>query len=103
MKGKSSAKKSTASSATDQHQNGPEEVQVEREEDDEEEVVVPEVLVTRSPGQKSAQEGSRVVVVQEGSDDNICGTYALVSDVSFTHCFNSVNVVYDFCPRLIIL
>ena len=102
MKGKSSAKKSTASSATDEHQNGPEEVQVEREEDDEEEVVVPEVLVTRSPGQKSAQEG-RVVEVQEGSDDNICGTYALVSDVSFTHCFNSVNVVYDFCPRLIIL
>ena len=94
MKGKSSAKKSAASSATDQHQNGPEEVQVERKEDDEEEVVVPEVLVTRSPGQKSAQ---------EGSDDNICGTYALVSDVSFTHCFNSVNVVYDFCPRLIIL
>lgn len=63
MKGKSSAKKSAASSATDQHQNGPEEVQVERKEDDKEEVVVPEVLVTRSPGQKSAQEGSRVVVV----------------------------------------
>ena len=101
MKGKSSAKKSAASSATDQHQNGPEEVQVERE-DEEEELVVPEVLVTGSPGQKSAQEG-RVVVVQEGSDDNICGTYAQVSDVSFTHCFNSVNVGYDFCPRLIIL
>ena len=101
MKGKSGAKKSTASSATDQHQNGPEELQVEREDDDEEEVVVPEVLVTGSPGQKSAQEGR--VVVQEGSDDNICGTYAQVSDVSFTHCFNSVNVGYDFCPRLIIL
>lgn len=95
MKGKSSTTKSTASSSTDQHQNGPEEVQVEREDDDEEEVVVPEVLVTGSPGQKSAQEG-RVVVVQEGSDDNICGIYALVSDVSFTHCFNSVNVGYDF-------
>lgn len=94
MKGKSSAKKSTASSATDQHQNGPKEVQVEREDDDEEEVVVREVLVTGSPGQKSAQ---------EGSDDNICGTYAQVSDVSFTHCFNSVNVGYDFCRRLIIL
>ena len=40
MRGKSSAKKSTASSATDQHQNGPKEVQVEREDDDEEEVVV---------------------------------------------------------------
>lgn len=102
MKGKSSAKKSTASSATDQRQNGPKEVQVEREDDEEEEVVVREVLVTGSPGQKSAQEG-RVVVVQEGSDDNICGTYAQVSDVSFTHCFNSVNVGYDFCRRLIIL
>lgn len=75
---------------------------MEREDDDEEEVVVPEVLVTGSPGQKSAEEG-RVVVVQERSDDNICGTYAQVSDVSFTHCFNSVNVGYDFCPRLIIL
>ena len=102
MKGKSSAKKSTASSATDQHQNGSEEVQVEREDDEEEEVVVPEVLVTGSPGQKSAQEG-RVVVVQEGSNDDICGTYAQVSDVSFTHCFNSVNEGCDFCPRLIIL
>ena len=103
MIGKSSAKKSTASSATDQHQNGPKEVQVEREDDDEEEeVVVREVLVTGSPGQKSAQEG-RVVVVQEGSDDNICGTYAQVSDVSFTHCFNSVNVGYNFCRRLRIL
>ena len=92
MKGKSSAKKSTASSATDQHQSGLEEVQVERE-----------VLVTGSPGQKSAQWGRVVVVVQEASDDNICGTYAQVSGVSFTHCFNSVNVGYDFCPRLIIL
>ena len=90
MKSKSSTKKSTASSATDQHQNGPGEVQVEREGGDEEEVVVPEVLATGGPSQKSAQEGR--VVVQEGSDDNICNTYAQVSDVCFTHCFNSVRL-----------
>lgn len=58
MKGKSSAKKSTASSATDQHQNGLKEVQVERD-DDEEEVVVPKVRVTGSPGQKSASSSTR--------------------------------------------
>ena len=67
-------------------------------------MVVPEVLATGSPSQKSAQEG-RVLVVQEGSDDNNCGTYAQVSDVSFTYCLNSVrlhkinNYFYNYLKR----
>lgn len=96
MKVKSSAKKSTASSATNQDQNGHEEVQVdmegERKDDNQEEMVVSEVLVTGSPSQKSARAHH---VVQDRSPDNIGGSYPQVLDVSSTHCFNSISTIHQ--------
>ena len=107
MKVESSAKESTASSATNQHQNGHEEVQVdmegERKDDDDEEMVVSEVLVTGSPSQKSARARH---VVQDRSADNISGTYPQVLDISFTHCFNSMSTIHQcicmirFLPKI---
>ncbi|CAH3159412.1 unnamed protein product, partial [Porites lobata] len=87
---KSSPKKSTVSSVTNQDQNGHEEVQVdtkgERKDDEEEEMVASEVLVTGSPSQKSAR---ACHVVQDRSADNIGGIYPQVLVISFTHCFNT--------------
>ena len=104
MKVKSSAKKSTASSATNQDQNGHEvDMEGERKDDEEEEMVVSEVLVTGSPSQRSARARH---VVQDRSADNISGTYPQVLDISFTHCFNSMSTIHQckcmiqFLPKI---
>lgn len=104
MKVKSSAKKSTASSATNQDQNVHEvDMEGERKDDEEEEMVVSEVLVTGSPSQRSARARH---VVQDRSADNISGTYPQVLDISFTHCFNSMSTFHQcicmirFLPKI---
>ena len=104
MKVKSSAKKSTASSATNQDQNVHEvDMEGERKDDEEEEMVVSEVLVTGSPSQRSARARH---VVQDRSADNISGTYPQVLDISFTHCVNSMSTIHQckcmiqFLPKM---